>query len=187
MTRAKAELRRARFKLLTLSAVVHAEDDSCADQEWIPQTEACERLGVTDRTLRNWAEIGLPTRPGRHGKPLYPYPDIRIWADCYRKRAAAAARWKRPGPSNLSLLEALNEYHIDRSDGFGDNYVVVPNDISSQERARMLMLAAEGLGDSIEESSQADNAWLAENAPRVPRDYTRHDLGWPAGPPQEAS
>jgi hypothetical protein len=176
------------FKLIEFSAVVRPDEpEHGEDEEWISQADACELVRVTDRTLRNWAEIGLPNRPGHHGKPLYPRGDIQIWADCYREKALYAQRYKRPGPELLTMLEALNWYHIKRAEGFGDNYVVVPNDVTAYDRARMLRLAADGIADSVGESSDADNAWLAEHAPHVPRDYARHDIGWPTAPSGDAA
>ena len=41
--------------------------------DWWSQHEAEVALGVTDRTLRNWAEIGLPVRKGAHGRPIAEY------------------------------------------------------------------------------------------------------------------
>ena len=181
--RKPAQLTPPRYRVLALSAVVLRDElEFGEDQDWIDQAAACEALAVTDRTVRNWCEIGLPHRPGPHGKPLYPYPDIRVWAECYREKAEYAQRYKRPGPTRLTMLEALNWDEIQRADGFGDNYVVVPTDLTAPGRARLLRIAADGIADVEGETLDADEAWLAAHAPQVPRDYLRLDMGWPAKP-----
>jgi hypothetical protein len=62
---------------------------------------------------------------------------------------------------------------------------LVPNDCSAYHRARLLRLAVHGVADAEPYEHPADEQLLTDC--RVPRDYCRPDLGWPAPPVSEAA
>jgi hypothetical protein len=181
------------------SAVVRTDELEDEPVEWWTQVEAEAALGVSDRTLRNWAEIGLPVRKGPHGRPIYPADDCRLWAECWRDVTADCQRYKRPAPTSLTLLQALNWRALKRSvDGLShwsatrvvaalgvawlDVVVIVPNDCDGWGRTRALRLAVEGIASEERHPHPADEQLLADHG--VPRGYSRRDLGWPCVPDQ---
>ena len=107
------------------------------------QAEMHEMFDVTDRTLRGWAQIGLPTEKGPGGRTLYPIPSAGIWGACYKAMVATADRHGR-GPTHLSVEQA-EAWHLGnqlRDDP--DYFVIVPLDWDHPMREAQLRRAAEG-------------------------------------------
>ena len=195
---------RREFGVIQLgSAVVRAEEEGSPPAvTWWTQAEAEAALGVTDRTLRNWREAGLPVQKGPHGRPAYPADDCRLWAECWHDVTADCQRYKRPAPRCITLLQAINWRALKRAaDGLShwsasrvlaalgvdwlDFVVIVPNDCSGWDRARALRLAVQGIASEEAYPDPADDQTLEDYG--VPRDYGRRDLGWPTPPDQAAA
>lgn len=106
----------------------------------IPQAEAMVWVDATDRTLRVWAERGLPVQDGPKGRPVYPGPELIAWTACYRARTARAGR----APRHLSIEEARRFQLAHQYKMFPQDFVLVPLDWDHPLREQQLRRAAKG-------------------------------------------
>jgi hypothetical protein len=140
MAKPKRQARAKQFVPLALTAMVKPRGTGLRSYS---QAEACESLDVTDRTLRNWAAKGLPTREGPHGKPVYPVPDVNVWAACYKVMVELDRHGR--GPSHLSMAKAHRWHLQNQMQDWPEAFVVVPLDWDHPMREAALQVAAAGI------------------------------------------
>jgi hypothetical protein len=117
----------------------------------ISQEDAMEWWDVTDRTLRNWAERGLPTKDGPRGKPVYPLPDANIWAMVYKLKKRLSTNGK--GPSTMTMEEARQWLVAKQAENWPGDFILVPLDHDHPMRRRQLELAARGRESCVDDGA----------------------------------
>src|SRR5215210_4035368 len=125
------------WKTIELTANIEERDEKVAYRA--TQAEMHEMFDVKDRTLRGWAQLGLPTEKGPGGKTLYPLPDANIWGACYKAKVAEDRHGK--GPAWLTVEQA-NHWHLAKQmEDWPEDFVIVPLDWDHPLRAAQLQRA----------------------------------------------
>ena len=105
------------------------------------RAEMIEMLDTTDRTLRDWAQRGMPTIRVGPGQPRqYNTADVLAWTALYHFLCGTGR-----APHHLSAREAIE--HVLRTEMETDPgyYAIVPLEHDHPRRAAQLELAAAGI------------------------------------------
>ncbi|MGH7498599.1 MAG: hypothetical protein ACREL3_07085 [Gemmatimonadales bacterium] len=123
---------------LTLEAIVLSH----GTPRTLSQLEACDFFQVSDRTLRIWAERGMPVRQGPSGRPVYPLPDAGIWVSAYQIRMRDNKNGRALG--YLAMEKARDMALAFQFRTWPEDFVVVPLDWDHPARESQLRTAAAG-------------------------------------------
>jgi hypothetical protein len=129
------------------------------------QSEICAHFSVTDQTIRNWMERGLPWGKGPRGKPRYPRLLAMQWGLQWMclERQKKAPKWLSPAEALFSSLADQHRHYVSDSgewyDRQGPLFMIVPLDWGHPLRELTLRIATRGAMPPLDLPTTAGEYW----------------------------